>query len=160
MIMEIAGEPSTGVAEMTTVEMATVEMAAAEMVTASEVATIKVAAHASGAKMPAAPAHTEAAAAATMAAPTASATPPPPPPLASALWARETPPSARTAATAATLTEIDLFMMIAFPKRAVSARSGEALTAPIRRIYEARGEAALAILLPFTQICGGRRQGL
>ena len=72
MIMEIAGEPSTGVAEMTTVEMAT-----AEMVAASEVATIKVAAHASGAKMPAAPAHTEAAAAA-MAAPTASATSTPP----------------------------------------------------------------------------------
>ena len=47
-----------------------------------------------------------------------------------------------------------------FPKRAVSTRSGEALTAPIRHIYEARGEAALAILLPFTQICGGRRQGL
>ena len=69
MIMEIAGEPSTGVAEMTTVEMAT-----AEMVAASEVATIKVAAHASGAKMPAVPAHTEAAAAAAMAAPTASAT--------------------------------------------------------------------------------------
>ena len=39
MIMEIAGEPSTGAAEMTTVEMA-----AAEMVAASEVATIKVAA--------------------------------------------------------------------------------------------------------------------